>query len=105
MGSGKRCSFFGIVPGSFEKVPEGSGSPQVGPPRPKRLAWSKGRCPGLIGPGAPSPQKPTQLGKKKRRVLVGIGLDFGVQVHVYTIHVVLFTWNYSFYSKPLHIYK
>jgi hypothetical protein len=68
-------------------------------------AWAKGRRLGLIGPGAPSPQKPTQLGKEKRRVLVGIGLDFGVQVHMCTIHVVLFMWHYSFYSKPLHIYK
>ena len=89
LGSGKRCSFFGIVPGSFQKVPEDSGGVRKstsGSTTSQGLAWAKGRRPGLIGPDAPSPQKPTQLGKEKGRVLVGIGLDFGVQVHVCTIH-------------------
>ena len=98
LGSGKRCSFFAIVPGSFQKVSEDSGGVRnstSGSTTSQGLAWAKGRRPGLIGPGAPSPQKPTQLGKEKGRVLVGIGLDFGVQVHVSTIHVVLFTWYYS----------
>jgi hypothetical protein len=89
LGSRKICSFFGIVPGSFQKVPEDSGGvwkSTSGSTTSQGLAWAKGRCPGLIGPGAPSPQKPTQLGKEKGRVLVGIGLDIGVQVHVCTIH-------------------
>jgi len=103
LGSGKRCSFFGIVPGSFQKVPEDSGGVRKstsGSTTSQGLAWAKGRRPGLIGPGAPSPQKPTQLGKEKGRVLVGIGLDFGVQVHVCTIHVVLFTWYCSRCTIP-----
>ena len=32
--SGKSFVFSGIVPGSFQKVPEGSGCPRRGPPRP-----------------------------------------------------------------------
>ena len=79
LGSGKRCSFFGIVPGSFQKVPEDSGGVRKstsGSTTTQGLAWAAGRCPGLIGLGAPSPQKPMWLGKaKKEGVLVGIGLD------------------------------
>ena len=79
LGSGKRCSFFGIVPGSFQKVPEDSGGVRKstsGFTTTQGLAWAAGRHPGLIGLGAPSPQKPMWLGKaKKEGVLVGIGLD------------------------------
>ena len=40
------------------------------------LAWAEGRCPSLIGLGAPSLQKPMWLGKEKKGgVLVGIGLE------------------------------
>jgi len=49
LGSGKRCSFFGIVPGSFQKVPEDSESPQVGPPRPKGWHGLKGGTLALLG--------------------------------------------------------
>ena len=79
LGSGKRCSFFGIVPGSFQKVSEDSGGVRKstsGFTTTQGLAWAAGRRPGLIGLGAPSPQKPMWLGKaKKEGVLVGIGLD------------------------------
>ena len=69
LGSGKRYSFFGIVPGSFQKVPEDSGGVRKstsGSTMSQGLAWAKERRPGIIGPGAPSPQKPTQLGKEKK---------------------------------------
>ena len=79
LGSRKRCSFFGIVPRSFQKVPEDSGGVRKstsGFTMTQGLAWAEGRRPGLIGLGAPSPQKPMWLGKaKKEGVLVGIGLD------------------------------
>jgi hypothetical protein len=58
LGSRKGCSFFGIVPGSFQKVPKDSGGLQKstsGSTMSQGMAWAKGRCPGLIGPGAPSP--------------------------------------------------
>ena len=61
LGSGKSCSFFSIVPGSFQKVPEDSGGVRKstsGFTTTQGLAWAAGRCPGLIGLGAPSPQKP-----------------------------------------------
>ena len=64
----KKVQFFGIVPGSFQKVPKDSGGVRKstsGSTTSQGLAWAKGRRPGLIGPGAPSPQKPTQLGKEK----------------------------------------
>ena len=77
LGSEKRCSFFGIVPGSFQKVLEDSGGVQKSPSgftTTQGLAWAAGRHPGLIGIGAPSPQKPMWLGKaKKEGVLVGSG--------------------------------
>ena len=78
LGSGEWCSFFSIVPGSFEKVPEDFGGvwkSKSGSTMTQGLAWAKGRRPGLIGLGAPSPQKAIWLGKEKRGVLVGIGLD------------------------------
>ena len=75
----EKGAFFGIVPGSFQKVPEDSGGVRKstsGFTTTQGLAWAAGRCPGLIGLGAPSPQKPMWLGKaKKEGVLVGIGLD------------------------------
>ena len=108
LGSGKRCSFFGIVPGSFQKIPEDSGGVRMSTSRSttsQGLAWAKGRRPGLIGPGAPSPQKPTQLGKEKRespsRNRIGL---WSPSPRVYYSRL-LFMWHYSFYSKPLHIYK
>ena len=77
--SGKRCSFFGIVPGSFLKVPVDSGGVRKstsGSTTTQGLAWAMGRRPVLSGLGARSPQKPMWLGKaKKEGVLVGIGLD------------------------------
>ena len=79
LGFGKRCSFFGIVPGSFQKVLEDSGEVRRSgncSTMSNIAAWAAGRRPGLIGLGAPSPQKPMWLGKaKKEGVLVGIGLD------------------------------
>ena len=33
-GSGKSSGFFGIVPGSFQKVLKDSGGPEIVPPRP-----------------------------------------------------------------------
>ena len=79
LGSGKRCSFFVIVLGSFQKVPEDSRGVWKfvsGFTTTQGLAWAVGRCHGLIGIGAPSPQNPMWLGKaKKEGVLVGIGLD------------------------------
>jgi hypothetical protein len=83
LGSGKRCSFFGIVPGSFQKVPEDSGGVRKstsGSTTSQGLAWAKGRRPGLIGPGAPSPQKPTQLGKEKKESPSRNRIGLGVQV-------------------------
>ena len=79
LGSGKRCSFFDIVPGSFQKVLEDSGGVRKstsGYTMTQGLAWAAGRFPGLIGLGAPIPQKPMWLGMgKKEGVLIGIGLD------------------------------
>ena len=79
LGSGKRCSFFGIVPRSFQKVPEDSRGVQEstsGSTMSQGLAWAEGRCPSLFWLGAPCPQKPMWLGKgEKGGVLVGIGLD------------------------------
>ena len=79
LGSGKMCSFFGIVLGSFQKLPEDSEGVRKsasGFTMTQGLEWAAGRCPGLIGIGAPSPQKPMWLGKAKREgVLVGIRLD------------------------------
>ena len=49
LGSVKRCGFFAIVPGSFQKVPEGSGSPQVDPPRPKGWHGLRGGALALLG--------------------------------------------------------
>src|SRR3989337_4083929 len=69
LGSGKKCSFFGIVPGSFQKVSEDSGGVRKstsGSTMSQGLEWAKGRRPGLIGLGTPSPQKPMWLGKGKR---------------------------------------
>src|SRR3990170_896819 len=43
LGSGKRCSFFGIVPGSFQKVPEDSGGVRKstsGSTTSQGLAWA-----------------------------------------------------------------
>src|SRR3990170_1184910 len=75
LGSGKRCSFFGIVPGSLQKVLKDSGGVRKSTSVftvIQGLAWAAGRCPGLIGLGAPSPQKPMWLGKaKKVGVLLG----------------------------------
>ena len=49
MGFGKSLVFFGIVPGSFQKVPEVSRSP-------RRVHMdSKGGAPALHGPGAEAP--------------------------------------------------
>ena len=78
LGSGKRCSFFGIVPGSFQKVSEDSGGVLKsigGFAVAQGLAWAAGMRPGVIGLCAPSPQKLMLLGKAKKGVLVGIGLD------------------------------
>src|SRR6266536_3069889 len=79
LGSGKRCSFFGIVAGSFQKVLKDSGGVRKstsGFTTTQGLAWAAGRHPGLIGTGVPSSQKSMWLGKaKKKGVLVGIGLD------------------------------
>ena len=76
LGSGKKVQFFRYCTG---KLLEGSGgfrkSTSVSTMT-QGLAWAVGRHPGLIGLGAPSPQKPMWLGKaKKEGVLVGIGLD------------------------------
>ena len=75
----KKVQFFGIVPGSFQKVPEdsiGVWKSTSGSTMTQGLAWAAGRCLGLIGLGAPSPQKPMWIGKAKMEgVLVGIGLD------------------------------
>ena len=49
LGSEKSCSFFGIVLGSLQKVSEGSGSPQVGPPRPKGCHGMRGGALALLG--------------------------------------------------------
>src|SRR3990170_7128356 len=68
LGFGKRCSFFGIVPGSFQKVPEDSGGVHKstsGSTMTQGLAWAVERRPSLIGLGAPSPQKPMWLGKAR----------------------------------------
>ena len=70
LGSGKRCSFSVLYHEASRRFRSGSKVQ-------KWLAWAEGRRPGLIGLGAPSPQKPMWLGKgeKKEGVLVGIGLE------------------------------
>ena len=83
LGSGKRCSFFGIVPGSFQKVPKDSGGVRKstsGSTMSQGLAWAEGRHPSLIGLGAPSPQKPMWLGKGKKGSPSRNRIGLGVQV-------------------------
>jgi hypothetical protein len=82
LGSGKRCSFFGIIPGSFQKVPEDFGGVRQstsGSTTTQGQTWAEGKRPGLIGLGAPSPQKPMWLGKEKKgspsRNRVGLGVQ------------------------------
>ena len=63
-GSGKSSVFSGIVPGSFQKVPEDSGGVRKSrkwSTMSLRPAWAVGGCPGLIGPGAPAPTRPMRL--------------------------------------------
>ena len=56
LGSGKSSGFFGIVPGRFQKVPEGS---RWGPPCPGGPTWAVGVGHlALHGLGAPVPQGP-----------------------------------------------
>ena len=69
LGSEKRCSFFGIVPGSFQKVPENFGGvwkSTSGSAMTQGIGWATVRCHGLIGLGAPSPQKPMWPRKGKK---------------------------------------
>jgi hypothetical protein len=64
LGSRKSLVFFGIVPGSFQKVPEDSGGVQKstsGSTMSHRLAWAERGRPGLHGPGAPAPKSPMWL--------------------------------------------
>ena len=61
LGSGKSLGFFGIVPGSFQKVPETSGGVQKstkGSTMSPGPAWAEGRRCGLIGPVAPALKGP-----------------------------------------------
>ena len=60
-GSGKSSGFFGIVPGSFQKVPEDSGGFRRSgncSTTSNTVAWAVGGRPSLNGPGAPAPQGP-----------------------------------------------
>src|SRR3954463_7873790 len=60
-GSGKSSGFFGIVPGSFQKVPEDSGGVRrFGncSTTSNTVAWAVGGRPSLNGPGEPAPPRP-----------------------------------------------
>ena len=57
-GSGKSSGFFGIVPGSFQKVSEDSGGVRRSgncSTTSNTVAWAVGGRPSLNGPGAPAP--------------------------------------------------
>ena len=76
LGSRKRCSFFGIVSGSFQKVLETYG----GVRKPTKSfttfqgpAWVERRLPGLIGPDAQIPQGPCGLGEVESPPVYGKG--------------------------------
>ena len=60
-GSGKSLIFSGIVPGSFQKVPEDSGGVRKSgncSTTSNTVAWAVGGRSSLNGPGAPAPQGP-----------------------------------------------
>ena len=59
-GSGKSSGFFGIVPGSFQKVPEDSGGVRRSgncSTTSNTAAWAVRGRPSLNGPGAPAPPR------------------------------------------------
>ena len=60
-GSGKSSGFFGIVPGSFQKVPEDSGGVRRSgkcSTTSNTVAWAVRGRPSLYGPREPAPQGP-----------------------------------------------
>ena len=59
LGSGIRCSFFGIVPGSFQKVPEDSGGVRRSgncSTTSNTVAWAVGGALALMGQGHQPPK-------------------------------------------------